>query len=110
VPICQSLADRGMRVICAGLDQDYRGRPWHPMPELMSLAEYVQKTLAICVVCGNPANRTQRKVASGELVLIGSTDSYEPRCRVCHTVDEPQQTNMFVESDEVAKHAESAPA
>jgi thymidine kinase len=99
VPICQEFADRGMRVICAGLDQDYRGRPWSPVPELMALAEHVQKTLAICVICGNPANRTQRKVAGGELVLIGSMDTYEPRCRKCHTVDEPVQTSIFSETE-----------
>lgn len=97
IDVCQDLAGRGMRVICAGLDQDYRGRPWHPVPELMALAEYVQKTLAICVVCGNPANRTQRKVQSGELVLIGAGDAYEPRCRNCHTVEEPEQTELFPE-------------
>ena len=97
VPICQHLADSGLRVICAGLDQDYRGRPWYPMPELMALAEYVQKTMAICVVCGNPASRTQRKVASGELILVGSSDSYEARCRHCHTVDEAEQQTIFTE-------------
>ena len=100
VRVCQDLADLGMRVICAGLDQDYRGRPWPPVPELMALAEYVQKTLAICVVCGNPANRTQRKVPGGDLVLIGAGDTYEPRCRHCHTVDEPYQPSLFPETPE----------
>lgn len=95
VKVCEDLADLGIRVICAGLDQDYRGRPWHPMPELMAVAEYVQKTLAICVVCGNPANRTQRKVHNGDLVLIGAGEAYEPRCRHCHTVDEPVQGTIF---------------
>lgn len=95
ISVCQRLADAGLRVICAGLDQDYRGRPWHPVPELLALAEYVQKTVAICVVCGNPASRTQRKVSSGELILVGSGDSYEARCRHCHTIDEPEQPTIF---------------
>lgn len=99
VDIAQRLAAAGKRVICAGLDQDYRGRPWHPVPELMAIAEYVEKALAICVVCGNPANRTQRKVARGELILVGSSDTYEPRCRNCHTVDEPVQPSMFSASE-----------
>jgi thymidine kinase len=100
VPIVEELAARGLRVICAGLDQDYRGLPWYPMPELLARAEYIEKTLAICVVCGNPANRTQRKVLSGDLVLIGSQDSYEARCRNCHTVPEEEgvQTEMFEET------------
>lgn len=95
VKVCQDLADLGIRVICAGLDQNYRGEPWHPMSELMAVAEYVQKMLAICVVCGNPANRTQRKVENSELILVGSEEAYEPRCRKCHTVDEPIQTTIF---------------
>jgi thymidine kinase len=90
VPIIEQLASRGARVICAGLDQDYRGLPWYPMPELLARAEYIEKTLAICMVCGNPANRTQRKVVSDDLVLIGSTDLYEARCRACHTVPEEE--------------------
>ena len=63
VPVCEALADKGLRVICAGLDQDYQGRPFEPMPQLLAVAEYVTKELAICVVCGNPANRSQRLVA-----------------------------------------------
>lgn len=102
VPLVQRLADRGLRIICAGLDMDYRGVPWEPVPQLMALAEYVQKTLAICMVCGNPASRTQRKVAEGGLVLIGASESYEARCRRCHTVDEQEQTLMFPEPNGVA--------
>lgn len=86
VQICQDLADRGVRVICAGLDQDYRGRPFEPIPQLLAIAEYITKTLAICMVCGNPANRTQRLVESKERVLIGAADAYEARCRKCHKV------------------------
>jgi len=77
------LADMGKRVIVAGLDQDYRGRPFDPMPQLLSIAEYITKTLAICVRCGAPANRTQRTVNNAERVLVGATDSYEARCRLC---------------------------
>ncbi len=86
VSICQDLADRGVRVICAGLDQDYSGKPFEPIPQLLAIGEYITKTLAICMVCGNPANRTQRLVASKERVLIGAADAYEARCRKCHEV------------------------
>jgi len=95
VAVCEELASRGIRVICAGLDQDYRGRPWHPVPELMAVAEYVQKMLAICVVCGAPAHRTQRKVQNKDLVLIGAGDAYEARCRYCHTIPEAVQEELF---------------
>src|SRR6476661_1990396 len=81
--VCEQLARRGKRVIVAGLDQDYRGRPFEPMPELLAIAEYITKTLAICVVCGDPANHTQRLVASSDRVLVGATGLYEARCRHC---------------------------
>ena len=80
---CNTLADRGKRVIVAGLDQDYLGRPFEPMPQLLAIAEYITKTLAICVVCGNPANHTQRLVESSDRVLVGATGLYEARCRHC---------------------------
>ena len=80
---CNTLADLGKRVIVAGLDQDYLGRPFEPMPQLLAIAEYITKTLAICVVCGNPANHTQRLVASTDRVLVGATGMYEARCRHC---------------------------
>ena len=80
---CNTLADRGARVIVAGLDQDYLGRPFEPMPQLLAIAEYITKTLAICVVCGDPANHTQRLVASRDRVLVGADDIYEARCRHC---------------------------
>ena len=83
VSVCNTIADMGKRVIVAGLDQDYRGRPFDPMPQLLAVAEYITKTLAICVRCGAPANRTQRMVSSAERVLVGATDSYEARCRLC---------------------------
>ena len=81
--VCNRLADRGVRVIVAGLDQDYLGRPFEPMPQLLALAEYITKTLAICMVCGNPANRTQRLVPSEDRVLVGAQGVYEARCRAC---------------------------
>ena len=80
---CNALADRGKRVIVAGLDQDYLGRPFEPIPQLLAIAEYITKTLAICVVCGNPANHTQRLVASSDRVLVGASGVYEARCRHC---------------------------
>jgi thymidine kinase len=87
VAVCEELAGRGMRVIVAGLDQDYLGQPFEPMPQLLAVAEYITKTLAICVVCGNPANRTQRVTRSDERVLVGAADAYEARCRRCWTTD-----------------------
>ena len=81
--ICSALADRGMRVIVAGLDQDYLGKPFEPMPQLLAIAEYITKTHAICMVCGNPANHTQRLVASEDRVLLGAQGMYEARCRRC---------------------------
>lgn len=83
VEVAELLANRGKRVIIAGLDQDYRGKPFEPMPQLLAIAEYITKTLAICMVCGNPADRTQRISASSERVLVGAKDAYEARCRVC---------------------------
>src|SRR5499427_3777263 len=80
---CNTLASQGKRVIVAGLDQDYLGRPFEPIPQLLAIAEYITKTLAICVVCGDPANHTQRLVASSERVLVGSAAEYEARCRKC---------------------------
>ena len=86
VDVCNDLADKGYRVIVAGLDQDYRGKPFNSMPQLMAIAEYVTKVLAICVKCGNPANRTQRTVPKDDQILVGSSEAYEPRCRNCHKV------------------------
>lgn len=80
---CTELADRGLRVIVAGLDQDYLGRPFEPMPHLLSIAEFITKTRAICMVCGNPANHTQRLVHNADRVLLGAHGTYEARCRRC---------------------------
>jgi thymidine kinase len=81
--VCSALANQGKRVIVAGLDQDYLGNPFEPMPQLLAIAEYITKTLAICMVCGAPANRTQRLVASSARVLVGAQGTYEARCRRC---------------------------
>lgn len=106
VRVCERLARRGKRVIVAGLDQDYRGRPFEPMPQLLAIAEYITKTLAICVVCGNPANRSYRKKKRTGRVLVGGADLYEARCRRCFELggraaapDEPPPPGG---SDEVA--------
>jgi thymidine kinase len=83
VEVCQRMADQGKRVIVAGLDKDFRGMPFGPIPMLMAVAEDVTKTLAICVRCGSPANNTQRLVESDELVVVGAQGLYEARCRRC---------------------------
>jgi thymidine kinase len=85
--VCNALADQGKRVIVAGLDQDYLGKPFEPMPQLLAIAEYITKTLAICMVCGGPANHTQRLVASKQRVLVGAGGTYEARCRHCFDPD-----------------------
>lgn len=81
--LCETLADRGVRVIAAGLDQDFGGKPFGPMPNLMAVAEYVTKLPAVCVVCGEPAFRSRRKSGSTAQVEVGS-DNYEARCRIHH--------------------------
>jgi thymidine kinase len=82
--ICEQLANMGKRVMVAGLDQDYRGKPFGCIPHLLAVSEYITKTLAICMVCGNPADRTQRITAESELVVVGAKDHYEARCRKCY--------------------------
>lgn len=100
VQVCEAMARKGVRVICAGLDQDYQGKPFEPMPQLLAVAEYITKELAICVVCGNPANRSQRLADSQERVLVGAASSYEARCRKCHVTTPveatpPQNLDLF---------------
>ena len=80
---CTQLAGSGKRVVVAGLDTDYLGNPFEPMPVLMAIAEYVTKAHAICMVCGNPASYTQRLVANDERLLVGASGTYEARCRRC---------------------------
>lgn len=90
IDVCIKLANMGKRVIVAGLDMDYRSKPFEPMPELMAIAEYITKTQAICVICGNPATFTQRTIKDEAQVVIGAGDFYEARCRNCY--EAPQET------------------
>src|SRR5271165_6374127 len=83
VDVCTKLANLGKRVIVTGLDTDYLGRPFEPMPRLLAVAEEIVKLLAICVRCGNPAVHTQRLVESDELIVVGAGEAYEARCRRC---------------------------
>lgn len=92
VEVAQRLADRGVRVIVAGLDQDYLGRPFHPMPELMAIAEDVTKVHAVCTVCGGAASRSQRLLAESATVLVGGNESYEARCRSCFEPRDVERT------------------
>ena len=91
IDVCQTLADRGLRVIIAGLDQDYRGVPFEPIPQLLAIAEYITKSNAICVVCGNPASRSQRIIAEGDRVVVGAQEAYEARCRKCFDPKLPEK-------------------
>lgn len=81
--VCQRLAEAGKRVIVSGLDMDYLGRPFEPMPTLLTMAEEITKLLAICIRCGNPAVHTQRLVDSDQLIVVGAKGMYEARCRRC---------------------------
>ena len=83
VDVCEELANRGVRVICAGLDQDYRGMPFGPMPRLLAVAEEVTKLHAVCVRCGREASRSQRLVAMEGQLFVGGAAAYEARCRKC---------------------------
>ncbi|TPW21288.1 MAG: Thymidine kinase [Elusimicrobia bacterium] len=85
--VCEVLADSGRRVIVAGLDQDFRGQPFEITARLMAIAEFVTKNLAICVVCGNPANRSQRLSHTRKRISVGAADKYEARCRRCFKKD-----------------------
>ena len=91
VDVANKLADSGKQVIIAGLDTDYMGRPFTPMPELLAVAESITKTLAICMRCGNPAKHTQRLLDSDELIMVGATGAYEARCRRCFEPGIPKQ-------------------
>ncbi|HBI81363.1 MAG TPA: thymidine kinase [Bacteroidales bacterium] len=82
--VCSQLADMGIRVIVAGLDMDFRGNPFGPVPHLLAIAEYVTKVHAICVRCGDLAHYSHRKTDADKLVLLGETDIYEPLCRLCY--------------------------
>jgi thymidine kinase len=103
VRIVQQLADSGYRVICAGLDQDFRGEPFGKMPALMAVAELVTKLQAVCSVCGSPASRTQRLINGSPasyhdpIILVGASEAYEPRCRHHHEV--PKTSNRMLEAE-----------
>ena len=84
IKVCNALAERGVRVIVAGLDMDYRGIPFEPMPQLMAIAEQVTKAQAICMQCGEPATFTQRLTLARDRVVVGAKDMYEARCRKCY--------------------------
>jgi thymidine kinase len=84
IKVCNTLAERGKRVIVAGLDMDFRGKPFEPMPQLMAIAEQVTKTQAVCMQCGEPASYTQRLTSAKERVVVGAKDMYEARCRRCY--------------------------
>jgi len=98
--VCEDLANRGMRVVVAALDQDYRGVPFGEIPHLLAVAEFVTKNLAICVRCGNPANRSQRLRGGRETVQVGSGDAYEPRCRACFRPEVIGQEAISVQEED----------
>ncbi len=95
IDIVQQMADSGKQVVVAGLDTDYLGRPFTPIPELLAHAESITKTLAICMRCGNPAKHTQRLVESGDLIVVGATGMYEARCRRCFEPGVPAVQEEF---------------
>jgi thymidine kinase len=98
VAVANELAHRGIRVIIAGLDQDYTGKPFEPMPQLLAIAEYITKTHAICVRCGQPANYSQRTFDSEERVAVGAGDRYEARCRRCFVPHADAPTSYVTEA------------
>ncbi|MDX1546387.1 MAG: thymidine kinase [Rhodothermales bacterium] len=110
VEVCTALAGEGRRVIVAGLDQDYRGRPFEPIPQLMAVAEHVTKLHAICVRCGAPANHSQRLAGGGPRVLLGAQDVYEPRCRRCFVPPSDGDATAPAAPTDAARAAAPAPA
>jgi thymidine kinase len=100
VAVANSLADRGVRVILAGTDMDFRGRPFGPVGALLAVAEKIDKLNAICVICGNPATRNQRLIdgdpapAEGPTIQVGGLETYEARCRACHDVPSEQRSQI----------------
>jgi thymidine kinase len=104
IEIATTLADSGKQVIVAGLDTDYMGRPFAPIPDLLALAESITKTLAICVRCGNPAKHTQRLVGADDLIVVGAGGMYEARCRRCFEPGLPRQEELdFVKAGRVER-------
>jgi thymidine kinase len=109
VRVANELADSGKRVIIAGLDTDFMGRPFDPMPDLLAVAESITKALAICVRCGSPAKHTQRLVESEELILVGATGAYEARCRRCFEPGIPRQELFQFARPELVTGEKAAP-
>ncbi|MGH9707293.1 MAG: thymidine kinase, partial [Candidatus Acidiferrales bacterium] len=107
VEACVKLADLGKRVIVAGLDTDFLGRPFEPMPRLLAVAEEITKLLAICMHCGNPAVHTQRLFGSEDLIVVGAGGMYEARCRRCF---EPELAHQKVEEEKNAPAAKAQAA
>lgn len=105
--VATTLANRGVRVIVAGLDQDYLGKPFEPMPQLLAIAEFITKTRAICMVCGNPANHTQRLVTNQDRFLLGAQGTYEARCRRCF---DPTLSNTRADGQQETADAEPGAA
>ncbi|RMF60665.1 MAG: thymidine kinase [Calditrichaeota bacterium] len=106
VAVCIKLANMGKRVIVAGLDMDYRGVPFGPMPNLLCVAEYITKTHAICVRCGNPATFTQRTIKDPSRVIVGAANIYEARCRNCF---EPPEFTEEASSENHQKKTQATP-
>jgi len=106
VDLVVRLADLGKRIIIAGLDTDYLGRPFHPVPDLLAVADEITKTLAICMQCGNPAKHTQRLVVSDELIVVGAGGMYEARCRRCF---EPNLARITAPASARASNGAGAP-
>jgi thymidine kinase len=102
VEVAQKLANRGVRVICAGLDMDFRGQPFGPIPKLLAVAENVTKLSAVCMVCGGPASRSQRTSADTSRIAVGAKEIYEARCRFCHEPDWVAETH---ETNHVQTHS-----
>lgn len=105
LPVVDQLAGSGKQVIVAGLDTDYLGRPFAPMPDLLALAESITKTLAICMRCGQPAKHTQRLIESDDLIVVGAAGTYEARCRRCFEPGVPRQESL--DFGAVSNHRES---
>ena len=101
--VAGQLADTGKQVILAGLDTDFMGRPFSPIPELLAQAESITKTLAICMRCGNPAKHTQRLVESDDLIVVGAAGMYEARCRRCFEPGVPKQEYLEFARPRLAK-------
>lgn len=94
IDVCEKLANRGMRVIVAGLDQDFMGKPFGKMPQLLAVAESVLKLKAVCMICGGAATKSQRLTRAKEQIVVGSGEQYEARCRTCHDPDQSLENEI----------------